>query len=248
MFIDKVKVKVVAGDGGNGIVAFIREKYIAMGGPGGGDGGNGGDIIFLADSGVSTLLDIRYNKIIRGTNGGSGGTKNCHGASAEALVQKVPLGTVIKDIKNGNVLADLKEHGQTVTVARGGRGGRGNSRFASARIPAPKICENGEPGESRDLELEMMVLADAGLVGFPSVGKSTLISVVSNAKPEIADYHFTTIVPKLGMTMVGDGRSFVLADLPGLIEGAHQGKGLGHQFLRHIERCRVIIHVIDMSG
>lgn len=248
MFVDKVKIKVEAGKGGDGIVAFIREKYIPKGGPGGGDGGKGGDIIFYADSGLSTLLDLRYNKVIKATDGSNGEPKNCHGKSASDTLVKVPCGTVIKDAQTGNVIADLKEHGQRAVVAKGGRGGRGNSRFASSRMPAPKICENGEPGQKRELALELMVLADAGLVGFPSVGKSTFISVVSNARPEIAAYHFTTITPKLGMVRVPDGRSFVLADLPGLIEGASQGKGLGHHFLRHIERCRVIVHVIDMSG
>ncbi len=248
MFVDKAKVKVTAGTGGNGVISFIREKYIPLGGPGGGDGGNGGDVVFVADQGISTLLEIKYSKRLKAEDGVNGAGKKCHGANADDTVQKVPMGTIIKDIKTGEIIADLTEHGQSVVVAKGGRGGRGNARFATARVPAPKISENGEPGEIKELALELRVLADAGLVGFPSVGKSTLISVVSNAKPEIADYHFTTIVPKLGMTKVDESRSFVLADLPGLIEGASQGKGLGHQFLRHIERCKVIIHVIDMSG
>jgi GTP-binding protein len=248
MFVDKVKIKVEAGSGGDGVVSFIREKYMPLGGPGGGDGGHGGHIILEADQGTGTLLGLKYSKKLKGNNGGKGSGKNCHGKSAEDTIEKVPLGTVVKNLTTGKIIADLKEHGQQVIIARGGRGGRGNSRFASARIPAPKICENGEPGEVFEIELEMMILADAGLVGFPSVGKSTFISVVSNARPDIADYHFTTINPNLGLTKTSDGRSFVIADLPGLIEGASLGKGLGHQFLRHIERCKVIIHVIDMGA
>lgn len=247
-FIDRVKIYVQAGTGGNGTVAFRREAHVPKGGPSGGDGGRGGSVIFVATNSLSTLLDLRYYREYKAQNGEKGHAKKMHGADADDLVIRVPVGTCVYDDETGNIIADLTKDGQHDVIAKGGRGGRGNARFASSRNPAPKICENGEPGEKFNLRVELKLLADVGLVGFPSVGKSTLLSVVSKARPQIADYHFTTIVPNLGVVQVKDGRSFVMADLPGLIEGASQGKGLGHQFLRHIERCRVIVHVIDMSG
>ncbi|MFC5713545.1 GTPase ObgE [Thalassorhabdus alkalitolerans] len=248
MFIDKVKVFVKGGDGGNGMVAFRREKYVPEGGPAGGNGGKGANVILEVDEGLRTLMDFRYQQHFKAGHGENGRSKNQHGKNAKDLVIKVPPGTTVTDDETGEVLADLLTHGQTAVVARGGRGGRGNSTFATPANPAPEISENGEPGIERFINLELKVLADVGLVGFPSVGKSTLLSVVSAAKPKIADYHFTTLSPNLGVVEAGDGRSFVMADLPGLIEGAHEGVGLGHQFLRHIERTRVIVHVIDMSG
>ena len=247
-FIDRVKIYVQAGTGGNGAVAFRREAHVPKGGPSGGDGGRGGSVIFVATNSLSTLLDLRYYREYKAQNGEKGHAKKMHGADADDLVIRVPVGTCVYDDDTGNIIADLTKDGQRAVIAKGGRGGRGNARFASSRNPAPKICENGEPGEKFNLRVELKLLADVGLVGFPSVGKSTLLSVVSKARPQIADYHFTTIVPNLGVVQVKDGRSFVMADLPGLIEGASQGKGLGHQFLRHIERCRVIVHIIDMSG
>lgn len=247
-FIDRVKIYVQAGTGGNGTVAFRREAHVPKGGPSGGDGGRGGSVIFVATNSLSTLLDLRYYREYKAQNGEKGHAKKMHGADADDLVIRVPVGTCVYDDDTSNIIADLTKDGQRAVIAKGGRGGRGNARFASSRNPAPKICENGEPGEKFNLRVELKLLADVGLVGFPSVGKSTLLSVVSKARPQIADYHFTTIVPNLGVVQVKDGRSFVMADLPGLIEGASQGKGLGHQFLRHIERCRVIVHVIDMSG
>ena len=247
-FIDRVKIYVQAGTGGNGTVAFRREAHVPKGGPSGGDGGRGGSVIFVATNSLSTLLDLRYYREYKAQNGEKGHAKKMHGADADDLVIRVPVGTCVYDDDTGNIIADLTKDGQRAVIAKGGRGGRGNARFASSRNPAPKICENGEPGEKFNLRVELKLLADVGLVGFPSVGKSTLLSVVSKARPQIADYLFTTIVPNLGVVQVKDGRSFVMADLPGLIEGASQGKGLGHQFLRHIERCRVIVHIIDMSG
>lgn len=247
-FIDRVKIYVQAGTGGNGTVAFRREAHVPKGGPSGGDGGRGGSVIFVATNSLSTLLDLRYYREYKAQNGEKGHAKKMHGADADDLVIRVPVGACVYDDDTGNIIADLTKDGQRAVIAKGGRGGRGNARFASSRNPAPKICENGEPGEKFNLRVELKLLADVGLVGFPSVGKSTLLSVVSKARPQIADYHFTTIVPNLGVVQVKDGRSFVMADLPGLIEGASQGKGLGHQFLRHIERCRVIVHIIDMSG
>lgn len=247
-FIDRVKIYVQAGTGGNGTIAFRREAHVPKGGPSGGDGGRGGSVIFVATNSLSTLLDLRYYREYKAQNGEKGHAKKMHGADADDLVIRVPVGTCVYDDDTGNIIADLTKDGQRAVIAKGGRGGHGNARFASSRNPAPKICENGEPGEKFNLRVELKLLADVGLVGFPSVGKSTLLSVVSKARPQIADYHFTTIVPNLGVVQVKDGRSFVMADLPGLIEGASQGKGLGHQFLRHIERCRVIVHIIDMSG
>ncbi|WP_010098992.1 GTPase ObgE [Ornithinibacillus scapharcae] len=248
MFVDQVSVYVKAGDGGNGLVAYRREKYVPLGGPAGGDGGNGGDVIFKVDEGLNTLMDFRYNRHFKAKRGENGMSKNQHGKNADPLIVSVPPGTTVMDEDTDQVIADLTIHGQEAVIVKGGRGGRGNSRFATPRNPAPDFAENGEPGEEKNIKVELKLIADVGLVGFPSVGKSTLLSVVSAAKPKIADYHFTTLVPNLGVVDVGDGRSFVLADLPGLIEGAHEGVGLGHQFLRHVERTRVIIHVIDMAG
>ncbi|WP_226526332.1 GTPase ObgE [Metabacillus niabensis] len=248
MFVDQVKVYVKGGDGGNGMVAFRREKYVPKGGPAGGDGGNGADVVFEVEEGLRTLMDFRYKRHFKAPRGEHGMSKNQHGKNSQPMIVKVPPGTVVTDEETGQIIADLTEHGQQAVIAKGGRGGRGNSRFATPANPAPELSENGEPGIERNVILELKVLADVGLVGFPSVGKSTLLSVVSSAKPKIAEYHFTTLVPNLGMVETEDGRSFVMADLPGLIEGAHQGVGLGHQFLRHIERTRVIVHVIDMSS
>jgi GTPase len=248
MFVDKIKIFVKGGDGGNGVVAFRREKFIANGGPAGGDGGRGGNIIFQVEEGLRTLVDFRYKKHFKADRGEHGRSKNQHGAWAEDKVIKVPPGTVVRDAETGELIADLTQQEQVSTIVKGGRGGKGNIRFASSSNPAPQIAENGEPGQERWVELELKLLADVGLVGYPSVGKSTLLSIVSAAKPKIGAYHFTTIVPNLGVVLVDEGRSFVMADLPGLIEGAHQGVGLGHQFLRHVERTKLIVHVIDMAG
>ena len=248
MFVDQVKISLKAGDGGNGITAYRREKYVPFGGPAGGDGGKGASVIFEVDEGLRTLLDFRYQRHFKAKKGENGQSSNMHGRNAEDLILKVPPGTIIKNVETEEVLADLVEDGQRAVVAHGGRGGRGNSRFATPRNPAPDFSENGEPGEELDVTLELKLLADVGLVGFPSVGKSTLLSIVSKAKPKIGAYHFTTIKPNLGVVSTPDQRSFVMADLPGLIEGASDGVGLGHQFLRHVERTKVIVHMIDMSG
>ncbi|EOD8798401.1 GTPase ObgE [Staphylococcus aureus] len=248
MFVDQVKISLKAGDGGNGITAYRREKYVPFGGPAGGDGGKGASVVFEVDEGLRTLLDFRYQRHFKASKGENGQSSNMHGKNAEDLVLKVPPGTIIKNVETDEVLADLVEDGQRAVVAKGGRGGRGNSRFATPRNPAPDFSEKGEPGEELDVSLELKLLADVGLVGFPSVGKSTLLSIVSKAKPKIGAYHFTTIKPNLGVVSTPDQRSFVMADLPGLIEGASDGVGLGHQFLRHVERTKVIVHMIDMSG
>lgn len=248
MFLDTAKIKVKAGKGGDGMVAFRREKYVPNGGPWGGDGGHGGNVIFVVDEGLRTLMDFRYNRRFKVDDGEKGMTKGMHGRGAEDLIVRVPQGTTVRDADTGKIITDLVENGQEFVIAHGGRGGRGNIRFATPKNPAPEISENGEPGEERNLELELKVLADVGLVGFPSVGKSTLLSVITAAKPKIGAYHFTTIVPNLGMVRTKSGESFAVADLPGLIEGASQGVGLGTQFLRHIERTRVILHVLDMSA
>ncbi|MBY7143264.1 GTPase ObgE [Virgibacillus sp. NKC19-3] len=248
MFVDQVSVYVKAGDGGNGLVAYRREKYVPKGGPAGGDAGNGADIIFEVDEGLNTLMDFRYNRHFKGKRGENGRSQNQHGKNALAFIIPVPPGTTVTDEETDEVIADLTTHKQQAVIAKGGRGGRGNSRFVSPRNPAPDIAENGEPGQERNIKVELKLIADVGLVGFPSVGKSTFISVVSAAKPKIADYHFTTLSPNLGVVDTRDQRSFVLADLPGLIEGAHKGTGLGHQFLRHIERTRVIVHMLDMAS
>jgi len=247
-FIDRVVVEVRSGKGGDGAIAFRREKYVAKGGPAGGNGGRGGSVIFRANSHINTLFNFRHSKAFIAKDGEDGGIKNQYGHHSDDIIVDVPLGTVVF-LEEGHVfLGDLAEEGRQIVVAKGGRGGRGNCCFKSSTNRVPKIAENGEPGERKRLILELKLLADVGLVGYPSVGKSTLLSVVSAARPEIADYPFTTIAPNLGLVNVKDGRSFVMADLPGLIEGAHLGKGLGLTFLRHIERCRVIVHVVDMSN
>ena len=248
MFVDEVKIKVISGAGGNGIISYRREKYVEFGGPWGGSGGNGGSIIFVGDEGMSTLLDFRYNRIIKGNPGERGMSKGMNGKNAEDTYIKVPLGSTIYDNDLDKVIGDITEKGQEVVVAQGGRGGRGNIAFATHKNPCPAICEKGEAGVEKNIRIELKVLADCGLVGYPSVGKSTLIAAISNSRPKIAAYHFTTLNPNLGVVGVPDGRSFVVADLPGLIEGASQGLGLGLEFLRHIERCRVIVHVIDMAS
>ncbi|AVQ99509.1 GTPase ObgE [Oceanobacillus sp. M65] len=248
MFVDQVSVYVKAGDGGNGLVAYRREKYVPKGGPAGGDGGNGGDVVFEVDEGLNTLMDFRYNRHFKGKRGENGMSKTQHGKNSAPLVVPVPPGTTVIDEETEEVIADLTAHKQRAIIVHGGRGGRGNTRFATPRNPAPDMAENGEPGQERNIKVELKLIADVGLVGFPSVGKSTFLSVVSAAKPKIADYHFTTLAPNLGVIDTSDQRSFVMADLPGLIEGAHEGVGLGHQFLRHVERTRLIVHVIDMAG
>lgn len=247
MFYDKVKIYVKAGDGGNGIVAFRREKYVPEGGPNGGDGGDGGSVILIGDKGLRTLVDFKYKPHVKAKKGEHGQGKNRHGRNAEDTILNVPLGTIVKDFDTGELIADITEDGQCVVVARGGRGGRGNARFASAKNRVPSVAEKGEPGEEVTLFLELKLLADVGLIGMPNAGKSTLISVISAAKPKIADYPFTTLKPNLGVVSVDNGSSFVVADIPGLIEGAHQGAGLGHEFLRHIERTRIFVHVLDMT-
>ena len=248
MFIDEVVIDVIAGNGGDGCTAFRREKYIAMGGPFGGNGGKGSDIIFKVDLGLKTLLDLRYAKKIKGNKGANGLGKNMNGKNAEDIIIKVPQGTVITDLDTNLILADLTGKTDEVIVAKGGRGGRGNTAFATHSNPAPNFSENGEPGEVRRLKVELKLLADVGFVGMPSVGKSTLISKISAAKPKIAAYHFTTLSPNLGVVKTKDNRVFVAADLPGLIKGASLGEGLGIEFLRHIERTKVIVHIIDMSA
>lgn len=248
MFIDEVTIEVHAGNGGDGCTAFRREKFVPMGGPYGGNGGRGSNIVFKVDEGLHTLLDLRYNRIIKGKKGENGTGKNCDGKNSEDIIIKVPQGTVITDTDTNLIVADLKNKDDQVIVAYGGRGGRGNTAFKTQSNPAPNFSENGEPGEVKYLKVELKMLADVGLVGLPSVGKSTLISMVSKAKPKIAAYHFTTLTPNLGVCKDKKGRSFVMADLPGLIEGASEGEGLGDRFLRHIERTKVIAHVIDMSG
>ena len=248
MFVDEVEIRVEAGNGGDGCTAFRREKYVSMGGPYGGNGGHGSDIIFKVDEGLHTLLDLRYQKLIKGKKGENGRGKNQHGKGAEPVVIKVPQGTVVTDLDTGLILADLSKKNQEEVIAKGGRGGRGNTAFKTQTNTAPDYSENGEEGEQKNLKVEVKMLADVGLVGLPSVGKSTIISMVSKSKPKIAAYHFTTLNPNLGVVKASDGRSFVMADLPGLIEGASEGEGLGDKFLRHIERTKVVAHVIDMSA
>ena len=249
MFVDRVKMQIKAGNGGNGAISFLHEKFVAKGGPAGGDGGKGGSIYFVADSGLTTLLDLQYRHKIVAGNGENGQKKNMYGKSAEDVYVKVPVGTVVYDEASGRIVADLKEKGQTLLIAKGGRGGRGNAKFATSTNQIPRIAENGEQGEEFIAIIELKLLADVGLVGLPSVGKSTLLSIVSAARPEIGDYPFTTLIPNLGMVSTKDkSQSFVMADLPGLIEGAHEGKGLGLQFLRHVERCKVLLHVVDMGA
>lgn len=246
MFVDKVEISIRAGSGGNGAVSFHREKYVNAGGPDGGDGGKGSDIVFVADDSLSTLIDFRYKKKYTAPDGEPGGAKRCSGKSMEPTVIKVPRGTIIKDAHTGRILADVSDD-EPVIVAKGGKGGKGNVHFATPTRQIPRFAKPGFPGEKFDVVLELKLLADVGLVGFPNVGKSTLISVVSAAKPKIANYHFTTLTPVLGVVKRGE-KSFVMADIPGLIEGASEGVGLGHEFLRHVERCRLIVHVVDVSG
>ena len=248
MFIDKVKLKLKAGNGGDGLVAFLRQKYVPLGGPSGGDGGNGGSIIFKVDTNKSTLLDLSYAKKFVAKDGAKGLPKKMHGESADDIIVKVPLGTIVKDANTGDLIADLAKVDEEAVICKGGRGGLGNSHFATAKNSAPEYAKMGTEGEYKEVVVELKLLADVGLVGFPSVGKSTLLSMVSKARPAIAEYHFTTLKPQLGVVKVPDGSSFVMADLPGLIEGAAEGKGLGHEFLKHIERCRVILHVVDMGA
>lgn len=247
MFVDKVKIKIKAGDGGNGAVSFHREKYVAAGGPDGGDGGKGGNIVFVADTNLSTLVDFKFKRRYFAEAGQNGQRKRSSGKSAPDMVIKVPKGTVVRNAQTGRIMADLSGD-EPIVVARGGKGGWGNSHFATPTRQVPRFSKPGLPGEEYDVELELKLLADVGLVGFPNVGKSTLLSVVSAAKPEIANYHFTTLTPVLGVVSVTEGKSFVMADIPGLIEGASEGVGLGHEFLRHVERCRLIVHVLDASG
>ena len=247
MFVDIAKIHLKAGNGGNGAVSFRREKYVAAGGPDGGDGGKGGDIIFKVADNLSTLADFRYKRKYTAEDGQKGGTTRCTGKSAPDLIISVPRGTVVKDTETGRIIADLSDDEPQI-IAKGGNGGWGNMHFASATRQIPRFAKNGNPGEELDVTLELKLLADVGLVGFPNVGKSTLISVVSEAKPNIANYHFTTLTPVLGVVKMGEGSSFVMADIPGLIEGASEGIGLGHAFLRHVDRCRMLIHIVDVAG
>jgi GTP-binding protein len=247
MFIDKAKIKITSGSGGNGVVAWRKEKYIPKGGPAGGDGGKGGDVYIISDTSLSTLLDFRYKSKFAAGDGDNGGTKNMHGKNGCDIYIKVPCGTIIRDLTSGKIIGDLVTEGQKFIVASGGRGGRGNARFATSIKRAPQFCEPGEPGIERDIELELKLIADVGLIGLPNAGKSTLISVISAAKPKIADYPFTTLTPNLGVVKKPDGDGFVVADIPGLIEGASQGAGLGLEFLRHIERTKLLVHLVDIT-
>lgn len=247
MFVDIAKISIKAGDGGDGAVAFHREKYVASGGPDGGDGGRGGNIVFIADTNLSTLADFRYKRKYAAKKGENGRGGRCNGKKAEDLIIRVPKGTVVREVESGRILADISDD-KPVIVAKGGKGGWGNIHFATPTRQTPRFAKPGMPGEAYEVQLELKLLADVGIVGFPNVGKSTFISVVSEAKPIIADYHFTTITPVLGVVRMGEESSFVMADIPGLIEGAHDGHGLGHQFLRHVERCRLLVHIVDVSG
>ena len=246
-FLDKTKIRIVSGRGGNGMVAWRREKYVDKGGPAGGDGGKGGDVYLIADENMSTLMDFKYKSVFKAQSGENGGIKNCHGHWAKDLFIKVPIGTVVKDVKTGNIIADLTQHEQKVLVAKGGRGGRAKARFATSQKRAPQFCEPGEPPIERELILELKLIADVGLLGIPNAGKSTFISRISSAKPKIADYPFTTLIPNLGVVRKHSGDGYVVADIPGLIEGASDGVGLGHDFLRHVERCRFLVHIIDIT-
>ncbi|MBE7045594.1 MAG: GTPase ObgE [Ruminococcaceae bacterium] len=248
MFIDKAKILIKSGSGGNGAIAFHREKYVAAGGPDGGDGGKGGSVIFRVDPGLSTLMDFRYKRKYAAQSGQNGAGKRCNGKNGEDIIVCVPLGTVVRDAESNRVLADLSELGRDVVIARGGNGGWGNAHFATATRQTPNFAKNGQPGIEREVILELKLLADVGLVGFPNVGKSTLLSVTTKADPKIANYHFTTLEPNLGVVELAAHRNFVLADIPGIIEGASEGVGLGHEFLRHIERTRLLIHVVDVSS
>lgn len=247
MFADKARIIISAGKGGDGAVSFHREKYVASGGPDGGDGGKGGDVVFVPDDNLSTLIDFKYKKKYIAKNGDNGSSRNCTGRNAEDLIVRVPRGTLIKDANTGRIMADISTDEPKI-LAKGGKGGKGNARFATPTRQIPRFAKPGFPGEKFEVELELKLLADVGLVGFPNVGKSSLISVVSAAKPKIANYHFTTLTPVLGVVKISEGNSFVMADIPGLIEGASEGIGLGHEFLRHVDRCRLIVHVIDVSG
>ena len=248
MFTDYTKIIIKSGDGGNGAATFRREKYVAAGGPDEGDGGNGGNIYFQVDKDKNTLIDFRYNKKFKAKNGENGSGSHCNGKYGEDLYIKVPIGTVVKDVETGKVIADLSEPGQTELILKGGRGGRGNSHFATSTRQAPRFSEDGEKGEEKEIILELKLLADVGLLGFPNVGKSTFLSIVTDAKPKIANYHFTTLEPNLGVVKTKDGSGFVIADIPGIIEGASEGVGLGIQFLRHVERTRLLLHFLDVSG
>lgn len=248
MFTDYTKIIIKAGDGGNGAATFRREKYVAAGGPDGGDGGNGGSVYFQVDKDKNTLIDFRYNRKFKAKNGENGSGNHCNGKYGEDLVIKVPIGTVVKDVETGKIVADLSEPNQKEIILKGGRGGRGNSHFATATRQAPRFSEDGEKGDEKEIILELKLLADVGLLGFPNVGKSTFLSSVTDAKPKIANYHFTTIVPNLGVVKTKDGSGFVIADIPGIIEGASEGVGLGIQFLRHVERTRLLLHFLDVSG
>ncbi|MBE7705709.1 MAG: GTPase ObgE [Cyanobacteria bacterium SIG30] len=247
-FIDKARIKIISGHGGNGMVAWRREKYVDKGGPAGGDGGKGGDVYLLGDSCMSTLMDFKHKSVFKAEAGENGRGKNQHGACANDLIIKVPVGVIVTDISTGKIVADIKENGQKVLLAKGGRGGRGNARFATAQKRAPQFCEPGEPSIERELSLELKLIADVGLLGFPNVGKSTLISIISSAKPKIADYPFTTLVPNLGVVEKPNGETFVVADIPGLIENASDGVGLGYEFLRHVQRCKFLVHLVDISA
>lgn len=246
-FLDKAKIKILSGRGGNGMVAWRREKYVDKGGPAGGDGGAGGDVYFVADENMSTLMDFKYQSVFKAEAGVNGRSKSQHGKCGKDLYIKVPVGTMIKELKTGKIIGDLTNNGDSILVAKGGRGGRGNARFATSQKRAPQFCEPGEPPIERELELELKLIADVGLLGMPNAGKSTFISVISSAKPKIADYPFTTLVPNLGVVTKPSGDGFVVADIPGLIEGASQGVGLGHEFLRHVERCRFLVHIVDLT-
>jgi GTP-binding protein len=245
MFVDRVKVHIKGGNGGNGAVSFYRAKYITNGGPDGGDGGKGGDVIFVADEGLNTLMDFRYKRLFKAEHGGDGGKRNCTGADGQSVVIKVPVGTVIREAVSGKVMADMTEHGVEKIIIKGGKGGKGNQHFATPTRQAPRYAERGRTSKEYDVILELKLIADVGLIGFPNVGKSTLLSMVTNANPKIANYHFTTLSPNLGVVRSRWGEDFVMADIPGLIEGASEGVGLGHEFLRHVERTKVFIHVVD---
>ena len=247
MFVDKAVIEIKAGDGGNGAVAFHREKYVASGGPDGGDGGKGGDVVFVADDSLSTLADFKYKRKYKAPNGADGGGARRNGKKAEDLIIRVPRGTLIRENESGTLIADISDDTPFI-AAKGGKGGWGNAHFATATRQTPRFAKSGKPGESWTVTLELKLLADVGLLGFPNVGKSSFISVVSGAKPIVADYHFTTITPVLGVVSMGEGTSFVIADIPGLIEGASEGVGLGHAFLRHVERCRMLLHIVDVAG
>lgn len=247
MFLDKTRIKILSGKGGNGIVAWRREKYVDKGGPAGGNGGKGGDVYLVATEDMSTLMDFQYQSVFKAENGENGYIKTQHGRCGKDLYIKVPVGTVVRDVESGKIIADLHEAGQTIMAAKGGRGGRGNACFATSQKRAPQYCEPGESGIERTLEFELKLIADVGLLGMPNAGKSTLISAISSAKPKIADYPFTTLVPHLGVVKKDTGDGYVVADIPGLIEGASEGIGLGHEFLRHVERCRFLIHLVDIT-